>query len=63
MPPMSPPPDAPQRPAACPSCGSAEVTTAGKHTDASSYWRCEKCGEVWNVGRRQEPARFTYSRR
>lgn len=38
-------------PPMCPSCRStAAVTTAAK-PDADSYWRCTKCGEVWNVAR------------
>jgi len=39
-------------PQACPACGSASVTTSAKRPDASSYWRCERCDEIWNVGRR-----------
>ena len=42
------------RPSACPACASASVTTTAKHPDVDSYWRCEGCGEVWNVGRRHE---------
>jgi hypothetical protein len=30
------------------------VTTTAKHPDIDSYWRCERCGEVWNVSRRHE---------
>lgn len=36
----------------CPACQSPAVTTAAKHPDANSYWRCETCGEMWNIGRR-----------
>jgi transposase-like protein len=39
---------------ACPVCRSASVTTTAKHPDADSYWRCERCGEIWNVGRRHD---------
>ena len=43
---------------ACPACRSASVTTTAKRPDADSYWRCERCGEVWNIGRRHaEPNR------
>jgi transposase-like protein len=38
----------------CPACKSASVTTTAKHPDVDSYWRCERCGEVWNVGRRHD---------
>jgi predicted RNA-binding Zn-ribbon protein involved in translation (DUF1610 family) len=43
----------PVRPLVCPACGSTLVTTASKTIDASTYWTCGSCGEVWNVGRRQ----------
>jgi transposase-like protein len=39
-------------PAACPSCRSSAITTTAKNPDASSYWRCNTCGEIWNVSRR-----------
>ena len=39
-------------PAACPACGSGHIQTTSKTIDASSYWRCQHCGEVWNVLRR-----------
>lgn len=44
-------------PDACPACQSASVTTTSKHPDADSYWRCERCGEIWNMGRRNERPR------
>jgi transposase-like protein len=40
-------------PLVCPVCRSPEPVAASKPIDASTYWRCRKCGEVWNVGRRQ----------
>jgi transposase-like protein len=43
-------------PKACPACKSPSVTTAAKHPDVDTYWRCEQCGEVWNVSRRTGPA-------
>jgi transposase-like protein len=39
-------------PQACPACGSTAVKTTAKHPDIDSYWRCEGCGEIWNIGRR-----------
>ncbi|MGE3508767.1 MAG: hypothetical protein AB7N65_07775 [Vicinamibacterales bacterium] len=42
---------------ACPACQSLSVTTAEKYPDQNTYWRCEQCGEVWNVGRRRDPRR------
>lgn len=53
------PPDAPP-PTACPSCGSRELTTSSKTVDASTYWRCVRCGEVWNVARRKGGGRRPY---
>ena len=41
-------------PATCPACQSSSVTTTAKRPDIDSYWRCERCGEVWNVGRRHD---------
>jgi predicted Zn finger-like uncharacterized protein len=39
-------------PSKCPACKSSAITTTAKSPDVSAYWRCEKCGEVWNVSRR-----------
>ena len=36
-------------PATCPMCQSVAVVTKAKSPDADTYWRCTKCGEVWNV--------------
>jgi hypothetical protein len=48
--PSSPPPiTAPM----CPTCGSAATVTAAATPSAESYWRCTKCGDVWNVSRMQ----------
>jgi ribosomal protein L37AE/L43A len=47
-----PVPAADGKPSACPDCGSADVKTASKTIDASTYWNCTACGEVWNVSRR-----------
>ena len=41
----------PEAPASCPFCQSFKVKTATEKVDASTYWRCETCGEMWNVGR------------
>ena len=45
-------------PAHCPSCRSRDVTTTSKAITAASYWRCEACGQVWNVGRLREASRY-----
>ncbi len=41
------------RPVSCPTCHSSAIVTKAKHPDSSSYWRCEACGEMWNVARSQ----------
>jgi transposase-like protein len=43
--------EAPPQPVSCPFCRSAKIMTTSAKADASSYWRCEACGQVWNVGR------------
>jgi predicted Zn finger-like uncharacterized protein len=49
-------------PSKCPSCGSRDVVTASKVVDASTYWRCGGCGEVWNIARQREGSRYAYRR-
>jgi transposase-like protein len=44
-------PEAPPAPTTCPFCRSPRITTTAGKADASSYWRCEGCGQVWNVAR------------
>ena len=44
-------PAQPPRPTACPFCGSSHITTAGAEADPSAYWRCDTCGQLWNVAR------------
>ena len=49
-----------QRPAACPFCESKAVGTLAKVITASTYWRCQSCGEMWNpqrLERRSAPLR------
>jgi len=38
-------------PKACPACRSKDLTTTSKKVTATSYWRCLRCGEVWNEKR------------
>lgn len=44
--------DAPERrltlPPVCPKCLSPDACSAAKRPTADSYWRCLRCGEVWN---------------
>ena len=43
--------EAEPKPVTCPFCGSSKIKTTNEQADTSSYWRCEGCGEMWNVGR------------
>jgi hypothetical protein len=45
-------------PTHCPACRSQKLTTASKVVNAETYWRCEACGEVWNVARQRAGARY-----
>ena len=47
-------------PSHCPACGSRNVQTTSKIVTAATYWRCQSCGEVWNVGRRQAADRYNW---
>jgi transposase-like protein len=50
-------------PTVCAFCGSSKITTSGMHTDSAAYWRCETCGEVWNVVRLRPVSRWDQERR
>ena len=47
-------------PVKCPVCHSSSISTSAKTPDASSYWRCGPCGEIWNAGRHHAPRRQAY---
>ena len=52
----------------CPTCHSVSVTTTAKVPDDNSYWRCERCGDVWNrrrhrIGRERQYGNRTVSAR
>lgn len=36
---------------ACPSCRATATVCTGKATSLDAYWRCERCGDVWNPAR------------
>jgi hypothetical protein len=36
--------------------------TTSKVVNASSYWRCGACGEVWNIARQAEGSRYAHRR-
>jgi hypothetical protein len=43
------------QPPRCPKCRSTETSSAAKKPTANSYWRCLKCGDVWNPSLLPEP--------
>ena len=38
-------------PVTCPACQSSTIVTKAKSPDDDDYWRCTKCGEIWNASR------------
>lgn len=48
-------------PESCPACHSASITSTAKSPNINSYWRCDSCGEVWNISRRQNERRGGYA--
>ena len=45
-------------PTACPFCRALDVKTTSKVIDESTYWRCMKCGEIWNPVRLRTQTSF-----
>ncbi len=58
-----PEPESPVSPVACPFCQSAKIRAASEKVDSSAYWRCEACGQMWNVGRLKAPHRQQFGGR
>ena len=52
--PPEPPPF--EAPTACPFCHATKIKAAKEKVDVSTYWRCEACGEIWNISRLQSPS-------
>ena len=44
-------------PKECPYCRSTRIT-APTDANASTYWRCDGCGEMWNVSRQRASVRY-----
>jgi transposase-like protein len=42
-------------PTHCPFCQSNSIGVKDRKVTDASYWRCEKCGELWNPGRLRAP--------
>jgi hypothetical protein len=54
--------DEPEVPSRCPACRSQDVKTTSKVATTDAYWRCEACGEVWNVARHRAGSRYSNDR-
>jgi predicted Zn finger-like uncharacterized protein len=39
-------------PTVCPACQSNAIVTMARNPNENAYWRCRKCGEIWNAARR-----------
>jgi ribosomal protein L37AE/L43A len=50
-------------PTRCPFCQSSAVSATGQRVNESTYWRCEKCGQVWHPGRLRLQNQFDTARR
>jgi transcription elongation factor Elf1 len=55
-------PDELEVPSRCPACRSQDVKTTSKVASSDAYWRCEACGEVWNVARHRAGSRYAHDR-
>ena len=49
--------DAAVQPTVCPYCKSTRIAAPAGTTGAATYWRCDGCGEMWNVSRQTKRAR------
>lgn len=49
------PAPAPEVPQHCPFCGAGHPLSSGKPAADTSYYRCARCGEIWNVARVAKP--------
>jgi hypothetical protein len=50
-------------PTVCPFCRSARISIPNEKVSASTYWRCDACGQMWNVNRHTGSQRPSYDRR
>jgi transposase-like protein len=44
-------------PKVCPYCKSTRIAAPTTGTGAATYWRCDGCGEMWNVARQRAAER------
>ena len=54
---MTQPATGPAVPAACPDCRSEQIKGPDQPGTGLSYWRCLKCGVVWNPERPPDRSR------
>ena len=54
---MTQPASGPATPAACPDCRSDQIKGPDQPGTGLSYWRCLKCGIVWNPERPPDRSR------
>ena len=45
------PKSASEKPTVCPFCKSDAISTTSKAVDDNTYWRCRRCGQIWNQSR------------
>jgi predicted RNA-binding Zn-ribbon protein involved in translation (DUF1610 family) len=50
-------------PTRCPFCGSNSVGATGRKITPSTYWRCDKCGQLWHPERLRASWEFGGARR
>jgi ribosomal protein L37AE/L43A len=49
-------------PTECPFCQSRSLASTDRKINAESYWRCERCGQIWNPARLHVPGNSGYIR-
>jgi hypothetical protein len=59
----TPKPEPTPTPTACPFCQSSKITTPSEKVDANTYWRCDACGQMWNVERQRATNRNRFGGR
>lgn len=63
MPAVTTPVAATTAPKACPFCRSSRIGAPTQKVDASTYWRCEACGQMWNEDRLRATSGYGYQPR
>jgi transposase-like protein len=50
-------------PTRCPFCASEAIAATGPKLTAASYWRCDKCGQLWHPARLRSQWEYGMPRR